>query len=213
MATENEQAKTPGKQATKSAAKKTPRKSATTDSATADMGTTELGTAGTTGAAAEGGARKQRGAAKKTAGGAAKQTGAAKKAGAPKKTTAGAAKKTGGAKRGAPRSKPSELQSALHQFAAAHPDGWGHDQWLNLVRRLEEQGLDTTDRDSIGMMLENERMRLHLERIEGLRPKQVNSLIEQYGTMWNLRQANPEQVASLPGVSSDVAERVVEAAR
>jgi DNA uptake protein ComE-like DNA-binding protein len=224
MATEKDQT-TPKKQATRGTAKQATAKPAAAKDSQGNGGTTTPDAAKPTRAgrgkaaasAAPGqatqaaqptadtgtGGAKKRGPAKKNA-----AAGAAKSAGA-----AGAKKKSAMASGAAGVRKQGGLQANLREFVEQHPDGWGHDHWISLVRRLEEQGIDVQDRDSIGMMLENERMRLHLESVDGLSSKKVDAVVSQFGTVWNLRHASVEDLAALPGVTRENAEKILNRVR
>ena len=114
--------------------------------------------------------------------------------------------------RSAKTEKP-DLQSTLRQFASEHPDGWSHDQWLDLLHRIDEQGYDTGDTNAVGRSLERERLRVKLEGISGMGPRRVDALVDRFETLWSLRQANAEQIAELPSVPRNIAERVVEQVR
>jgi hypothetical protein len=122
---------------------------------------------------------------------------------ASKKAASGAA----GAQRG---SKPN-MRSDLREFASTRPDGWSHDEWLGLLDSLRERGHDTSDTETIGRDLERERLSVTLERIPGLGPRKVDALVDRFGTLWSLRQANAEEIASVPTIPRNLAERIVEA--
>ena len=133
----------------------------------------------------------------------AKQANGAKSAGAGGKTASGNA---GAAKRGA---KP-DLRRDLREFASTRPDGWSHDEWLRLLDSLRERGHDTSDSESIGRDLERERLALTLERVPGLGPKKVEAVADRFGTLWSLRQASAEEIASVPSIPRNLADRIVE---
>lgn len=184
---------------TKSAAKSATQSASGADGrsqagATADTQSTARKTAGGKGAGAA--TKKAAGgaAAKKSAGGA-----TAKKAASGSGT--GAAKKAAGGKR-------SDLRTDLRQFATERPQGWDHHEWTGLLDQLRERGHDTSDADSIGMSLERERLNLALERVEGLGPQKRKALVDRYSTLWSLRQAGSDEIASTAKVSREVADRV-----
>lgn len=103
----------------------------------------------------------------------------------------------------------------IRAFIQAHPEGWGHQEWLGLLSDLEAAGVDVSDSEEIGATLERERLAAGLKglQVKGLGPKRVEALVGEYRTLWNLRQASAEDVAEIRTVPGDVAERVVEAVR
>ena len=106
-----------------------------------------------------------------------------------------------------------DLRDTLRQFASEHPEGWSHDQWLGLLHRMGEQGHETGDADAVGRSLERERLRVKLQGISGLGPRRIDALVDRFETLWSLRQANAEQIAELPSIPRNIAERVVEQVR
>lgn len=105
-----------------------------------------------------------------------------------------------------------ELAAEIRRFSSEHPQGWGHDEWLDLLHTLSEEGHDISDGDAIGLTLESERLSQVLRRMElnGLGPKRVDALAEHFGTLWNLMSATPEELAQLPNVSRLLAEQILE---
>lgn len=107
----------------------------------------------------------------------------------------------------------SDLQGELRKFAADRPEGWNHDEWTDLLRGLNERGHNTSDPDSIGRSLEREKLSLVLERIPGLGPRRVEALLDRFGTLWSLRNADTDEIAALPSIPRGLAERVSNAVR
>jgi hypothetical protein len=123
-------------------------------------------------------------------------------------------KKTGGRRAaGSSRSRGSaqRLGGELRQFIAEHPQGWGHGEWLGLLDRLRAHGHDAEDADGIGQLLERERLTVALERVRGLGPQRLRTLVDRYQTLWNLRHADVEEVAKAGRLGRPLAERVREA--
>lgn len=222
MANEKNEGTTPRKGRAQAGAKQAGMAADTSGAGTSGTQPTKRGAgsaAAAAGGAAEGGAKK--GGAAKSAGGAMKSAGAKKSAGsgggaqaAAKKAPAKGGAGGGGRKSaGGGAAGGGAMQGALRQFVQSHPHGWGHDEWVDLVNRLGAEGHDIQDRDSVGMMLENERMRHHLEQVDGLGSKAMDALVSRYGTMWNLQRADAAELESVPGVSPDVARRLREGSR
>lgn len=101
----------------------------------------------------------------------------------------------------------------IRAFVQAHPEGWGHPEWLGLLSELEAAGVDVTDTEAVGATLERERLAAELRRIEvkGLGPKRIEAIADEFRTLWNLRHATAEEVAGIRTVPSDVADAVVDA--
>jgi hypothetical protein len=106
-----------------------------------------------------------------------------------------------------------DLRRDLRDFASARPEGWDHRDWVSFLDHLRERGHDTSDPDGIGTALEQERLAVVLERIQGVGPARLRSLVEQFGSLWNLRQAGAEQIANTTSVPRSLAERIQEAVR
>lgn len=108
-----------------------------------------------------------------------------------------------------------DLHSELRRFVQDHPNGWSHDDWLRLLFQLSELGYDTADEDRIGLALEQQRLARALAetRLKGLGPKRIDALAEHFKTLWNLKDASPEEVAGVPGVPQALAQRIVERLR
>lgn len=105
------------------------------------------------------------------------------------------------------------LASDLAAFVDQHPDGWNHDQWLELLSTLAARGRDTQDRDGIGLALETERLRRVLARISGLGQRRQTTLLEAYPRLWDLQQAQIAGIAKLPGINAGLATRIADAVR
>ena len=85
----------------------------------------------------------------------------------------------------------------LRAFVEAHPDGWNHDEWLDLLRELGEAGEDAWE--------------LRRRAVPGLGPKRSEAIVERFGSVWRLRHASVEDVAGVPSINRDLAEKVVTA--
>lgn len=107
------------------------------------------------------------------------------------------------------------MKKQIRAFLEAHPEGWGHQEWLDLLSQLEREGVDVSDPESIGAELERAKLAAALKALDvkGLGPKRIETLVDEYRTLWNLQHASVEDVAAIKTVPSDVAERVVEAMR
>jgi hypothetical protein len=105
------------------------------------------------------------------------------------------------------------LQPELHRFIAEHPDGWDHNEWIELLRVLAARGYDTTDGDAIGLALERERLGLALAGIPSLGERRCATLLNRYARLWDLQQAGIDEIARLPGMNAGIAKRIVEALR
>ncbi|HEX6913250.1 MAG TPA: helix-hairpin-helix domain-containing protein [Longimicrobium sp.] len=103
-----------------------------------------------------------------------------------------------------------QLAADLRAFAMARPSGWDHDDWVSFLAHLGEQGHDVSDADGIGRRLERERLGVVLGGVQGLGPKRVDGLVERFETLWSLRHASAAEVASVPGMTRPLAERLVE---
>ncbi|MDB4951796.1 MAG: hypothetical protein JWM27_4445 [Gemmatimonadetes bacterium] len=144
--------------------------------------------------------------AKKTAGGARKPAAGAGRA------TGGATKTAASARSGGSRGKKPDLRADLRDFASARPSGWDHDDWLGFLDHLKSRGHDTSDHDGVGRSLERERLAVTLERVDGLDSRTVDTLTERFGTLYSLRNADADEIASA-GVPRDVAEKVAGSVR
>ncbi|NJD20982.1 MAG: hypothetical protein FIA95_17065 [Gemmatimonadetes bacterium] len=109
----------------------------------------------------------------------------------------------------------SDFLSQLRTFVAAHPDGWNHHEWLELLAQLTDAGEDTTNPDAVGAMLERERLLGFLEGVglKGLGPKRREAGADRFGRLWDLRHASVADIASIPGFYPALAEALHEALR
>lgn len=107
------------------------------------------------------------------------------------------------------------MNGHIHDFIQTHPDGWGHGDWLGLLAELESNGVDISDPDAIGAELERERLAWELRRraVPGLGPKRIDAVVSRYGSLWSLRQAGAEDLASIRTIPGALAEQVVAAVR
>ena len=105
------------------------------------------------------------------------------------------------------------MKKQLRAFVESHPDGWDHGDWLGLLTRLGNEGEDVSDPEAVGVALEKTRLEWELARrsVKGLGPKRSTALVDRFETLWKLRQASIDDVAELPAIPRDVAEKVVRA--
>jgi hypothetical protein len=112
----------------------------------------------------------------------------------------------------APKARSSggagDLRSDLRDFASARPQGWGHDDWLNFLESLRNRGHDVRDHDAVGLALEKERLDLALSQIQGIGAQRRKTLVDRFGTLWSLRNADVDEVARLANIPRSLAERV-----
>jgi hypothetical protein len=101
-----------------------------------------------------------------------------------------------------------DVRRHLRQFVTEHPAGWGHDDWLALLGRLQAEGHEVHDPDAIGVALERERLSAILGGIQGMGAQRIRSLSERYGSLWNLRQAGVEDLATSSRLPRAIAERI-----
>lgn len=161
---------------------------------------------GPQGGTATGTTAKKAAGATKSAGTGAARTSAAKTSATKTPAAKTPAAKTGGAARG----KAPDLRKDLRDFASARPEGWSHDDWLTFLEHLKSRGHNITEREEIGRALEKERLDLALEGVQGLQPKGRKSLVERFGNVWSLRDADPDEVSRRGGVDRSVADRIRE---
>lgn len=102
------------------------------------------------------------------------------------------------------------VQAELRRFAAEHPDGWGHDEWIQLLGGLAAAGHDTADADAIGLGLERERLTLALALVPGLGARRRATILDRYPRLWDLRHADPAEIAALPGMNAGLARRILD---
>jgi NAD-dependent DNA ligase len=107
------------------------------------------------------------------------------------------------------------FRAQLRAFVDAHPHGWNHHEWLELLAGLTDAGVDTTNPDQIGTALERERVLAVLEGLDlkGLGPKRREALAAHFGGLWNLEHASSEEVARVPGFHPALAKAVHKALR
>lgn len=105
------------------------------------------------------------------------------------------------------------MTKQLRAFVEAHPDGWGHDDWVALLKDLGEAGEDVSEPDTLGAELERTRLAWVLKQrsVPGLGPKRSEALVERFGTVWELEHASVDDVAQVPSITRSLAEKVVSA--
>lgn len=126
---------------------------------------------------------------------------------------AGGAKKAGAASPPrAPRARVAgpDLGGDLRQFVAEHPHGWGHNEWLALLHHLQERGHGIDNVEQIGGHLERERLSTVLQQVPGVGPQRIKSIAERYGSVWNLRHANVDELAESAKIPRSLAQRIKE---
>ena len=103
------------------------------------------------------------------------------------------------------------LTAQLREFVTEQEGNWYDRDWVRLLDRLEAQGIEVEDVDSLGLALESERLRWVLERakIRGLGPKRIATVVDHYPSIWHLRRARPEDVAALPSLYPRLATEVL----
>jgi hypothetical protein len=101
-----------------------------------------------------------------------------------------------------------DLRRDLREFASARPSGWEHEDWLNFLETLQQRGHNVNDRDMIGRALERERLDLALSGVKGVGPQRRQALIEAFGTVWNVRNAEVERIAEVAKVPRTLAEQI-----
>jgi hypothetical protein len=105
------------------------------------------------------------------------------------------------------------MKDHMRAFVERYPEGWNHEQWLDLLRELERTGADVSDPSAVGHKLEKTRLALELERraIPGLGPKRRAALVDRFGSFWQLRGASVDVVAEIPTINRALAEKVLRA--
>lgn len=98
----------------------------------------------------------------------------------------------------------------VRRFVEEHPQGWGHEDWLEFLHRLTETGYDITDPDGLGLAVERERLLQVLDRIElrGLGPKRREALTHHFGSLYDLCSTEGEQIARLTGIPRALADEL-----
>jgi hypothetical protein len=104
------------------------------------------------------------------------------------------------------------LLSEIRRFVLDHPQGWRHDEWLGLLYHLSQNGINTENEESIGLVLERERLLQTLGNlsIKGLGQKRREALATHFGTLWSLMEASPEEIAQVPGVPRSLADQIAD---
>lgn len=107
----------------------------------------------------------------------------------------------------------TRIANMLDAFVEAHPDGWNHGQWLQLLEDLAAHGLKIADSDEIGVALENRRLARALSAagVSGLGAKRIDAIVERFGTLWNFRHATADDLAQLKTIPASLAAKVVDA--
>lgn len=107
------------------------------------------------------------------------------------------------------------FRGRLRDFVQEHRDGWNHHQWLELLAELTDAGVDTSRPETIGSVLEQERVLALLESVDvkGLGPKRRETVAERYPRLWDLHHASVEDFAQLPAFHKGLAEALYEALR
>ena len=103
-----------------------------------------------------------------------------------------------------------KLQADLRAFALARPAGWNHEDWVSFLSELGTRGHDVSDAEGIGARLEQERLAVVLGSVAGLGPKRVQSLVDRFHTLWSLRHAGVDEIATVPGMTRPLATRVAD---
>ncbi len=105
------------------------------------------------------------------------------------------------------------MTDRIGAFIEAHPEGWNHQQWLGLLEELEQDGVDVSEPEAVGLELERERLAWQLRRLEvkGLGPKRVDAVANKFKTFWSLRQASVTDIAEIKTIPPALAEAVFEA--
>jgi len=102
----------------------------------------------------------------------------------------------------------SDLRGDLRSFVGQHEGGWGHDDWLELLGALHARGHNVDDPDQIGADLERERLTAVLLAVDGMGARRVHALCERYGTLWNLRGADIDELMRSSSLPRAIAERI-----
>jgi len=107
----------------------------------------------------------------------------------------------------------AELEAELQAFAAAHPGGWNHEEWVDLLAVLAARGHDTANDAAIGLALERERLGQALARVRGLGERRRLAILERWDRVCDVQAAGADELARLPGLNPGLAQRVVDALR
>jgi hypothetical protein len=111
----------------------------------------------------------------------------------------------------AAKSQGPDLRADLRAFAAARPEGWGHEDWLSFLDHLKTRGHETGDDAQIGALLERERLGVLLERIPGMGPRRVQAVVERFETAYSTARSDVDELAAVPGMNRALAEKVRQA--
>lgn len=105
------------------------------------------------------------------------------------------------------------LRGRLRDFAAGHPHGWEHHDWLGLLSELSEAGMDVSDAETIGASLEEQRLDVVLESLDvrGLGPKRRQAVVSRFERLWDLRQASVDDLKGLPSFHRGLAQALHDA--
>lgn len=108
--------------------------------------------------------------------------------------------------------KNTKVGQALRAFVEEHAEGWNHNDWLAFLGRLQETGVKG-DPEEIGLELERTRLAAVLSerKIKGLGPRRIEAIVDQFGSLWNVRQAKAEDFAAVSNIPSRVAGELEEA--
>lgn len=106
------------------------------------------------------------------------------------------------------RSSKPDITRDLRDFASGRPQGWNHEDWKAFLEYLTNRGHDTSNADAIGLALERERLAMALQHVEGVGPRRTKALVDRFVTIWSLRNADVEEIASVASVRRDLAERI-----
>ncbi len=100
------------------------------------------------------------------------------------------------------------FREQLRDFVNAHPHGWTHHDWLELLAQLTDAGVDTSDPDAIGTALEQERVLAHLESlgVKGLGPRRREAVAGRFIRLWDLEHASVDALAEIPSFTRSLAE-------
>lgn len=107
------------------------------------------------------------------------------------------------------------FRKQLRGFVDGHRQGWSHHEWLGLLAELSDAGVDTSNPERIGTLLEEERVLAFLEGLDlkGLGPKRRDALAAHFGRLWDLQNASVDEMAELPSFHRGLAEAIHRALR
>lgn len=100
------------------------------------------------------------------------------------------------------------LDARLKDFVEGHIHGWSHDEWDALVHELSAEGHIVSDTRDLGLRLERAHILATLDRIEvaGVGPKRRERVADAFASLWHLRQATVDQLATIPTFHRALAE-------